>query len=117
MFDLLAAVARGLTTKFPRGNDPYQLMTRLLEECGELAQEVNHFEDSGIKRAKYGDPAKARLAEEASHALRSLMQIIQLYHVEAEVADALMATYARLKQDGFLGEEIHPVDVANTGIR
>jgi NTP pyrophosphatase (non-canonical NTP hydrolase) len=33
-------------------------MTRLLEECGELAKEVNHFEGTGIKRQKYGEPDK-----------------------------------------------------------
>jgi NTP pyrophosphatase (non-canonical NTP hydrolase) len=31
-------------------------MTRLLEESGELAQQVNHFEGAGVKREKYGEP-------------------------------------------------------------
>jgi len=27
--------------KFPRGVEPYQMATRLLEECGEVAVEIN----------------------------------------------------------------------------
>jgi len=39
-FDQLQAVARGFSQRFPEGDDPFQIMTRLLEECGELAQQV-----------------------------------------------------------------------------
>jgi hypothetical protein len=31
-FDQLQAVARGLTLRFPDGDDPFQMMTRLFEE-------------------------------------------------------------------------------------
>lgn len=37
---------------FPKGVEPYQMATRLLEECGEVAAEINLWEDSGIKRKK-----------------------------------------------------------------
>jgi NTP pyrophosphatase (non-canonical NTP hydrolase) len=104
MFDKLASVSEGLTCKFPRGNEPFQLMTRLLEECGELAQEVNRWEGSGIKREKYHEPDRMRLAEEASHVLRSVMQLVQYYQLEDEVAAALAGTYERLKQAGFIAE-------------
>jgi NTP pyrophosphatase (non-canonical NTP hydrolase) len=106
MFDKLPAVGQGLTCKFPRGNEPFQIMTRLLEECGELAQEVNRWEGSGIKREKYGEPDRVPLAEEASHVLRSVMQLVQYYGLEDEVAAALAGTYERLKHDGFIAEDI-----------
>ncbi len=102
MFDKLPLVSQGLTRKFPRGNDPFQLMTRLLEECGELAQEVNRFEGSGIKRDKYGAPDRTQLAEEAQHVLRCVVQIIQYYGIEAEVTTSLEGTYERLRQAGFI---------------
>ena len=37
----LYAITHGLNRRFPNGNDPFQIMTRLLEESGELAQMVN----------------------------------------------------------------------------
>lgn len=52
MFDRLSLVSRGLTAKFPAGNQPFQLVTRLLEECGKLAEGLNHFEGSGTKRER-----------------------------------------------------------------
>lgn len=39
------SIAHGLNRCFRDGNDPFQIMTRILEECSELAQQVNHFED------------------------------------------------------------------------
>ena len=44
MLDLVQAINAGFARKFPNGVEPYQIMTRLLEEAGELAQQVNHFE-------------------------------------------------------------------------
>jgi NTP pyrophosphatase (non-canonical NTP hydrolase) len=48
----LFAITRGLNRRYPQGNDPFQIMTRLLEESGELAQMINHFERTGIKVRK-----------------------------------------------------------------
>ena len=49
-------IAKGMIHRFPDGHDPFQIMTRLLEECGELVQQVNHFQDSGVKRERHGRP-------------------------------------------------------------
>jgi NTP pyrophosphatase (non-canonical NTP hydrolase) len=49
MIEKLLAISHGLIRRFPDGNNPYQMMTRVLEESGELAQEVSHFEGSGVK--------------------------------------------------------------------
>ena len=69
MLDKIKAVNRGLEHKFPGGDAPFQIMTRLLEESGELAQQVNLFEDSGVKRQKYGEPDRAKLAQEVKGVL------------------------------------------------
>ena len=54
--DKLYQLAKGYTNRFPNGNDPYQITARILEECGEVASEVNHFEKSGIKRRSTANP-------------------------------------------------------------
>lgn len=44
----LSLSAEALNKRFSDGNQPFQIITRLCEEAGELAQVVNHFEGSGI---------------------------------------------------------------------
>lgn len=73
MIDKVNEVNRGFAAKYPDGMEPFQIMTRMLEEAGELAQQVNHFEGSGIKQKKYGEPDRAKLASEAAAVLWSLL--------------------------------------------
>ena len=49
-------INEGLRKRFPEGVDPFKMIARLLEECGEIAKEVNHFEGTGVKIEKYGIP-------------------------------------------------------------
>ena len=68
----------------------------MLEECGELAQQVNHFESSGIKRQKYGEPDRARLAKEVQDVLISALALVDYYHLEPELAAQIESSYQRL---------------------
>ena len=101
-FEQLRAVARGFALRFPDGDDPFQMMTRLFEECGELAQQVNHFEGSGVKREKYGEPDRTKLAQEIRDVLTCVARVIDHYHVEEEVAASIEWVYQRLENEGFI---------------
>lgn len=83
--DKLFELARCYTGRFPEGNTPYQIVARILEECGEVASEVNHFEASGIKLQKKGPPSKQALADEIKQAINALIQLAQYYGVEKEL--------------------------------
>jgi NTP pyrophosphatase (non-canonical NTP hydrolase) len=98
----LYAVSRGLNRRFADGRDPFQIMTRLLEEGGELAQMVNHFEGTGIKRQKYGEPDKTKLAGEIKNVLTCALQVAVHYGVEAELEETIEWSYQRLKSEGWL---------------
>jgi NTP pyrophosphatase (non-canonical NTP hydrolase) len=102
MLDKPFQVAQGFAHRFPDGNDPFQMMTRLLEECGELAQQVNHFEGSGVKRKKHGEPDRAHLAKEVQQVIVAAAQIAVHYGVEREVEEALEWIYERLRQEGHI---------------
>ena len=65
--------------RFPEGVKPFQMATRLLEECGEIASEINLWEDSGIKRQKHGDPKKEDIANEIRQAMVELVKIAWYY--------------------------------------
>ena len=102
MYETVTAINRGFARKFPNGIEPYQIMTRLLEEAGELAQQVNHFENSGVKRDKHGEPDRAKLAQEAKGVLLTLFQVVAYYELEPELRASLEYTQHNLRRDGFL---------------
>ena len=60
----LKQLATGMNHRFPEGNDAFQITTRLLEECGEVAKEVNRLEKSGTKVLRHGNGTKEDLASE-----------------------------------------------------
>ena len=99
MIDKVNEVNRGLATKFPEGINPFQIMTRILEEAGELAQQVNLFERSGIKQEKYGEPDRAKLAHEARGVLLTLFQLIDYYRLHDEVEASVLTARSNLRRD------------------
>jgi len=102
-FEQLRDVARGFSLRFPPSDDPFQMMTRLLEECGELAQQVNHFEGSGVKCEKHGEPDRVQLAHEIRDVLKCVVQVMDHYGVE-EVAASIDLYYHSLKREGFIAD-------------
>ena len=102
----LYAVTRGLNHRFPEGNEPFQMMTRLLEESGELAQMVNHFEGTGIKQEKYGLPDKSKLAKEVMDLLRCALQVSIYYGIEEELERKINESYEKMKADGLIQESV-----------
>lgn len=95
-------INHGLNKRFPNGNDPFQIMTRLLEECGELAQQVNHFENAGVKQAKHGQPSKEKMVKEIQDILRCALQITTYYELEAELEASINVSYQRMQKDGLI---------------
>jgi NTP pyrophosphatase (non-canonical NTP hydrolase) len=100
----LPALAEALHVRFG-GREPFQIVTRLLEECGELAQEVNHFEGGVTKLEKYGAPSKEKFAKEVMDVLRLVFQIVAHYGLEAELAEVLQRTYQRCLTEGLTNQE------------
>jgi NTP pyrophosphatase (non-canonical NTP hydrolase) len=102
MLDKLLPITKGLNRRFSSGNDPFQIATRLLEECGELAKEINHFEGQGIKREKYGEPNKDHLAKEVQDVMRSALQVALYYQIEAELETSIEQAYQQMKTEGLI---------------
>lgn len=98
----LYLLAKGYTNRFPNGNEPYQITTRLLEECGEVASEVNHFEKSGIKSLKHGEPSKQHLADEIKQAVNALMQLAVYYNVENELEKSIDISLQKMKNENLI---------------
>jgi NTP pyrophosphatase (non-canonical NTP hydrolase) len=98
----LYQISHGLMKRFPDGNDPFQMVTRLAEECGELAAQVNHFENGGVKRQKMGQPDTIKLAKEVQDVLRCALTLAVHYGIEAELAASIELSYQKLHSEGFI---------------
>ena len=95
-------MAVGANKRFPEGNDPFKMVSFLLEECGEVAAEVNHFEGTGIKRQKHGEPSKEKLANELRQAMVALFKIAAYYSVEDELEASIEKSLQGLKNEGWI---------------
>lgn len=94
----------GLNNRFPAGNEPFQIMTRVCEEAGELAKAVNHVEGTGIKVEKYGPPDRTHLAAEVHHVLRAALSVAVRYGVVEDVKRSIDRSNAGLRADDYLRE-------------
>lgn len=101
MLELLK-LAEGYKNRFPEGFEPFQMAARLLEECGEVAKEINHWENTGIKRLKYGEPSKENLASEIKQSLAALMQIALYYGIENELEVSVNESLTKMKNEGLI---------------
>ena len=98
----LYQLAKGYANRYPEGYEPYQIVTRVLEECGEVASEVNHFEGSGIKAQKHGEPSRQHMADEIKDAIKALMQLVTYYEIENEFEQCIDENLEGLKKTGHL---------------
>lgn len=103
--DRLLLIVEAQKRRFPDGSNPFMMMTRLVEECGELATEVQVWEDAGLKRAKHGEPDRARTAKEVMDILTAALTIADYYGIAADVQDRIELSIARARSDGFLTDE------------
>lgn len=92
-------MAEASNKRFPNGVEPYQMATRLLEECGEVAAEINLWEDSGLKRQKHGAPKKENIANEIRQAMVELVKIAKYYHVEQELEKSIEESLKRSRSE------------------
>ena len=98
----LYQLAEASNRRFPEGVKPFQMGTRLLEECGEVAKEINHWEGSGVKRQKHGEPSKESLANELRQAMTALFKIAKYYAVEKELEDCIARSLENGRREGLI---------------
>lgn len=98
----LILIAKALNSIYPEGNDVFKITTRLLEESGEIAKEVNHIEKTGMKVEKYGEPNLNNLANEIHHTIRCVLQLAIYYNIEDLLYDSINTSYDRLMSKGYI---------------
>ena len=102
LFTSLLEIADAQTRRFPEHNGPFARVARLAEETGELAQQVNHAEGTGVKNAKHGPFDPANLAAEIADVLQAAAGIAAHYDITGMVRAAVGARHARYRDRGLL---------------
>ncbi len=98
----LIQLAEGMNRRFPEGNDAFQITTRILEECGEVAKEVNRLENSGTKVLRHGNGSKEDLTSEIKDAMNALMQLAIYYNATDQLQTAIHNSIEQLKTEGYI---------------
>lgn len=98
----LYKIAEGLNVRFPEGNEPFKIITRLAEECGEVAAEVNHFENLGVKAKKHGQPDKKKFAKELQDVMCAVLHLAMYYGIQPELDASIEDYYQRVVREGLV---------------
>lgn len=101
-FERLYRIVDGLNARFPGGDEPFRIVTRLCEEAGELASAVNHFEGTGVKMSKHGSPNPQVLAKEIQDVPRAALAIARHYGVEDRLRVSIDESYRKLLEEGYI---------------
>lgn len=102
-FTALQSIVEALDKRFPDGNTAFQRVSRLAEECGELASAVNHREKMGIKHQKHGKATDEHLVKEIQDVLRAALGIARHYGVEQQLEQSIEDFYKTYQTQGHIG--------------
>jgi NTP pyrophosphatase (non-canonical NTP hydrolase) len=101
-FTALADLVAALDRRFPDHNGPFQRVSRLAEESGELAAAVNHAEGMGVKRDKHGDADLNNLVKEVEDVLRAALGIAHHYGVIERVRASIVHHHRHYREQGYI---------------
>ncbi|HYN88079.1 MAG TPA: hypothetical protein VER55_06095, partial [Ardenticatenaceae bacterium] len=64
------------------------------------AQQVNHFESSGLKQVKYGEPDARKMSKEILDVVRAALQVALFYRIEQEVEARFEEAFTAIGREG-----------------
>ena len=102
MIDKLYKISEALRTRFPGNSDPFRILARLMEESGELAEQVHVRESVGRKRDTHGEPDDEHLAKEIQDIMTAVLDIARHYGIEKTLAARIDAGYKRAVAEGLI---------------
>lgn len=102
MIEKLYKICEALENRFPNNRDPFRILARLMEESGELADQVHLFENVGRKQASGRVPDKMELAKEIKQVMLAALDMARCYGVEEQLARSVDESYKRAVAEGLI---------------
>ena len=85
-----------------RVNDGEARLARLLEESGELANQIHQHEGAGVEPEKHSEPDESKLAKEIQQVLTAVLDIARHYGIEDMLKRTVEASYPRAVREGLI---------------
>jgi NTP pyrophosphatase (non-canonical NTP hydrolase) len=98
----LYKICEALEKRFPNNRDPFRILARLMEESGELADQVHLWEGVGRKRDSGRTPDEQELAKEIKQVLLAALDMARYYGVEEQLEQSVNASYERAVSEGLI---------------
>lgn len=88
-----------ITAKYPKKHGAFERVVHLAEETGEVAEQINIWAGTGLKRQKHGEFAPANLAAELSDVMRVAVGIALEFDIVEQVGDHIRTRHAQAKDE------------------
>lgn len=102
MIDKLYKICEALSVRFPGDSDPFRILARLMEESGELADQVHLRESVGRKRYAQREPDDEHLAKEIQDVMTAVLDVARHYGIEQKLEERVDAGYRRAVSEGLI---------------
>jgi NTP pyrophosphatase (non-canonical NTP hydrolase) len=102
MIRKLYKICEALERRFPGNRDPFRILARLMEESGELADQVHVREDVGRKRESGRQPDESAMAKEIQDILTAVLDIARYYKLEDQLSARVDFSYRRAVSEGLI---------------
>jgi NTP pyrophosphatase (non-canonical NTP hydrolase) len=98
----------------PGESDPFRILARLMEECGELANEIHVRESVGRKRELRAEPDDDHIAKEIQDVMTAVLDIARHYGIAETLEARVNAGYRRAVSEGLI-EPLERDEAGRTG--
>lgn len=99
--EMIDKVVERLNKKYTRGDELFKIVSRLAEECGEVAQQVNHYEIRGVNTERNNRDNKDELISEIYQVMLVSYQLIKYFGLEDGLKEKIVSSYQDYKTKGF----------------
>jgi NTP pyrophosphatase (non-canonical NTP hydrolase) len=100
--EMLMKIANAQTNLFPKGDEPFKIGCRVLEEAGELVSELNHYERRGISIEKGNSDGKEHMALEAFQVCEVVCQLMQYFNLSDTFKECIKSNYIDYIEKGYI---------------
>lgn len=100
----ISLVAQAQSKRFPNGDEPFKIMSRLLEECGEVSWELNHYERMNISVERNCKNNKENIVAEAYQVVMVLSQLLQYFDLSDDFINRIEMVYKEYQDKGYINQ-------------
>jgi NTP pyrophosphatase (non-canonical NTP hydrolase) len=99
LFSLLVATSQQLSPRYPKKDGAFERVAQLAEETGEVAEQINIWAGTGLKRQKHGEFDPHNLAMELADVMRVAVGIALEFGIVDSLGDQIRARHVQVTEE------------------